>query len=317
MAATLSEYIVTAAKIKDAKKELIEKLRILGYQYKTLCGFKTATSSVLNSLKDAEGNPLINPLTEKEFKLLNSIQDDIDTSISLEANFVKILTRSFVEKQKNMLLSMKLSDINSNPLLCCALNLDSSYEFIKYNVYALATRSIVTSMGYLVQKLLLYASPDVHDGKDYPDGIKTKWDLVVERLNEVKSYIEVKSGPNDLDVGQVKSYRDEIIDVEDKGYKGYIGITYGKKQTSTISIGLFKQYLENWEDRTLVGAELWEFITGKNNYHLELMNSIHTITDVLLTEKSIIAMIDEKINELTDELNKTYGSIEEYLNQQW
>ena len=47
------------------------------------------------------------------------------------------------------------------------------------------------------------------------------------------------------------------------------------------------------------------------------MNSIHTITDVLLTEKSIIAMIDEKINELTDELNKTYGSIEEYLNQQW
>lgn len=256
MAATLSEYIAKSVSLKGAKTSLVAKVRILGYQYKTLSGFKNASMINFNALKDAEGNPLISPLTAKEFEILSSVQNDIDTHISLEANFVKLLTSDFVGKQKTMLSNMKLSDINSNPLLCNALNLDSLSDFIKYNVYALATRSIVTSMGYFVQNLLLYASPDIHDGKNYQEGIKSKWDLVVEKLNEVKSYIEVKSGPNDLDAGQVKSYRDEILDVESKGFKGYIGITYGKRNASTVSINLFKQYLENWEDRTLIGSEL-------------------------------------------------------------
>lgn len=317
MAATLSEYIAKSVSLKGAKTSLVAKVRILGYQYKTLSGFKNASMINFNALKDAEGNPLISPLTAKEFEILSSVQNDIDTHISLEANFVKLLTSDFVGKQKTMLSNMKLSDINSNPLLCNALNLDSLSDFIKYNVYALATRSIVTSMGYFVQNLLLYASPDIHDGKNYQEGIKSKWDLVVEKLNEVKSYIEVKSGPNDLDAGQVKSYRDEILDVESKGFKGYIGITYGKRNASTVSINLFKQYLENWEDRTLIGSELWSFITGNTRYHIELMQLIHDTATTLLSEKSIITMIEEKITELTEVLNNTYGSIEEYLKQQW
>ncbi len=127
-----------------------------------------------------------------------------------------------------MLGDISLEDLNSNPLLCAALKLRTPYELIKYNVYALATRSIVTSMGYLVQNLLLYSSADVYDGKGYNEGKNVKWDLVVERLDDVRSYIEVKSGPNDLDKGQVKSYRKEIQAVEKLGHKGYIGITYGK-----------------------------------------------------------------------------------------
>ena len=212
---------------------------------------------------------------------------------------------------------MSLDDLNSNPLLCAALRLSTPYELIKYNVYALATRSIVTSMGYFVQDLLLYSSADVYNGKDYDEGKNVKWDLVVERLNAVRSYIEVKSGPNDLDKGQVKSYRKEIQAVEKLGYNGYIGITYGKRDSNTVSINLFKQYLEKWEKRTLIGTELWDFITEDENYHLTLTTSIQQIAEALLAQQSIIDKVEEKINALVNSFNEKYSGIEEYLSQLW
>lgn len=216
-----------------------------------------------------------------------------------------------------MLENMTLDDLNSNPLLCAALKLNTAADLVKYNVYALATRSIVTSMGFLVQDLLLFSSADVYDGHDYEEGKSVKWDLVVERLDEVKSFIEVKSGPNDLDKGQVKSYQKEIQAVERKGFKGYIGITYGKRDADTVSINLFRQYLNRWEERTLIGTELWDYITGDENYHQVLMERIKQIAEALLEHQSILACIENKVSSLTEQFSESYGDIDHYLNQLW
>ena len=172
-------------------------------------------------------------------------------------------------------------------------------------------------MGYLVQNLLLYSSADVYDGKDYDEGRNVKWDLVVERLDDVRSYIEVKSGPNDLDKGQVKSYKKEIQAVEKLGHKGYIGITYGKREANTVSINLFKQYLDKWEERTLIGTELWDFITEDDNYHMTLTNSIQQIADTILSQQSIIEKIENRVNALVEQFNSQYGSIDLYLAKLW
>lgn len=317
MAATVSEYIVKAASFLNISKKAKEKFRILGDQYGTLTGFKSASIDVFNNFKNAEGKSLISPLTANEQQIIQSIQQNIDEHSSIEGNFIIILTSNFINKQLKMLEDMSLDDLNSNPLLCAALRLSTPYELIKYNVYALATRSIVTSMGYFVQDLLLYSSADVYNGKDYDEGKNVKWDLVVERLNAVRSYIEVKSGPNDLDKGQVKSYRKEIQAIEQLGYNGYIGITYGKRDSNTVSINLFKQYLEKWENRTLIGTELWDFITEDENYHLTLTTSIQQIAETLLAQQSIIDKVEEKVNALVNSFNEKYSGIDEYLSQLW
>ncbi|MFP4009071.1 MAG: hypothetical protein ACLFV6_13860 [Spirulinaceae cyanobacterium] len=54
-----------------------------------------------------------------------------------------------------MLENLNLDDLNPNPFLIQALNLDNPQELIKLNVYMAATRSIVTSMGFFIEKLLV------------------------------------------------------------------------------------------------------------------------------------------------------------------
>lgn len=256
-------------------------------------------------------------MTDKEKHIVHLIQNDIDDTLSLEDNFIALLTARFIRKQTKMLSDMSLEDINTNPLLCNALKLETVSDLVRYNVYALATRSIVTSMGYLVQDLLLYSSSDVFDGKEYKEGKNSKWDIVVERMDTVRSYIEIKSGPNDLDAAQVKNYKSEIYSVERKGHKGYIGITYGKRDANTVTLNLFRQYLDNWEERTLIGTELWDYVSKNESYHEELMSMIKQTATLVLQEQSIVSLIEQRIDVLIDVFNATYGSIDEYYAQLW
>lgn len=317
MAATISEYLVKAASYNNASQDFQKKIRTLGDQFSTLHGFKTASVESLEGIKNQEGFPLVKSLTDKEKEIVQIIQNDIDDSVSLEDNFIALLTARFIRKQTKMLSDMSLEDINTNPLLCSALKLETVSDLVRYNVYALATRSIVTSMGYLVQDLLLYSSSDVFDGKEYKEGKNTKWDIVVERLDAVRSYIEVKSGPNDLDAAQVKNYKAEIRAVEKKGHKGYIGITYGKRDANTVTMNLFRLYLDNWEERTLIGTELWDFVSENESYHEELMSMIKHTASLVLQKQSIVALIEQKIDVLIEAFDATYGSIDEYFAQLW
>lgn len=317
MAATISEYLVKAAVCNNASRGFIRKVSTLGDQFSTLHGFKTASIKALEGIRNQEGYPLIKPFTEREKEILTLIQNNINESASIEDNFITLLTARFIRKQMQMLSDMNLNDINTNPLLCGALRLETVPDLVRYNVYALATRSIVTSMGYLVQDLLLYSSSDVYDGKDYKEGKNTKWDIVVERMDAVRSYIEVKSGPNDLDAAQVKNYKAEIRAVEKKGHKGYIGITYGKRDADTVTFNLFRQYLDKWEERTLIGTELWDFVSENESYHEELMSMIKQTASLVLREQSIVELIEQKIDQLILAFIDTYGSIDEYFSKLW
>lgn len=317
MASTISEYLVKAASYNNASQGFLKIIRTLGDQFSTLHGFKAANVEDLEEIKNQEGFPLITPMTDKEKHIVHLIQNDIDDTLSLEDNFIALLTARFIRKQTKMLSDMSLEDINTNPLLCNALKLETVSDLVRYNVYALATRSIVTSMGYLVQDLLLYSSSDVFDGKEYKEGKNSKWDIVVERMDTVRSYIEIKSGPNDLDAAQVKNYKSEIYSVERKGHKGYIGITYGKRDANTVTLNLFRQYLDNWEERTLIGTELWDYVSKNESYHEELMSMIKQTATLVLQEQSIVSLIEQRIDVLIDVFNATYGSIDEYYAQLW
>lgn len=138
-------------------------------------------------------------LTDKDYEKIKSFQESgiLDENLTVQQNFVKILTTEFVNRQLRMIDSLSLDTLNVNPILAGALNLNNETDLIRYYVYQAISRSVVTSVGFLVQNLILYSSEFVFEGKDDELGEQTKWDIVVEKIDEIKAYLEVKSGTNE------------------------------------------------------------------------------------------------------------------------
>lgn len=293
------------------------KLEIISTRFSTLKGFKNTSIESLNELKSVEGEKCFRDLTPKEVRAITAFQNEIDLKKNIVQNFIKILTIEFVTKQLTMLSNISIESFNANPILCTALNLKTPEEFVKYNAYQAIGRSIVTSMGFLVQNLLLYSNEAIFDGKNYAAGARTKFDLVLDRLGEVKSFLEIKSGFNDMDAGQVKHYADEIRRVEVDGNRGFIGITYGKKEDSTVTAGLLRTYVPDWEKKTLVGRELWDFISENENYHTILIKNIDAVANSLLKNISIVQRIEERIKELIKSFYINYDSLSDYYESLW
>lgn len=298
-------------------KTFESKLKLIAPRFSTLSGFKSISIEDLNNLKTLEGEKCFRNLTARESAAITTFQGEIDLNKSIIENFIKMLTKEFVNKQILMLSSLSIDKFNANPILCKALNLRTVEEFVRYNTYQSVGRSIVTSMGFLVQNLLLYSSEYVFDGKYYEEGDKTKFDLVIDGLGEVKSFIEVKSGFNDMDKGQVKHYAEEIRLVEEAGHRGYIGVTYGRKENNTITAGLLRTYVPEWENKTLVGKELWDFISGNENYHQVLIENIDSVANIILCDVSIVQKIEDKVEELINEFNSSYDNLDAYYESLW
>ena len=312
MASTLKEFVKKCGSIYydgNVSNSNKSKFDVIGCHYATLDGFKNASIDDLNNLTTIEGERCFSPLTDKEQQALSLLQENCDTTITLEQNFIKILTKDFIRKQANAINNITLEGMNANPLLCRALKLSTPNEFVKFYAYSALSRSIVTSMGFLVQDLMLFSNTNVYDGKNFPETYGTKWDVVIEGLDGIKSYIEVKSGPNDLDKTQILAYDKAITMVLAHNEKAYIGITYGKPDGNYVSTSILETYVENWRDKTLIGKELWDYISGNDSYHEILMNTIHETAEAFLGTESLIGKIDEKIKSLLVDFDNQYGRV--------
>lgn len=320
MASTIEALIIKGCSLNfqgTPTKNNKRKFEIIASRYATLRAFYEATISDYNDFKTVEGTHCFRPLNDKEKFAIECLKSIINLDYSIEENFIRLLTNDFVKKQLTMLDEMSIEKLNSNPMLCRALNFQTAEELVRYNAYAAISRSIVTSMGFLLQNLLLYSSEEAYDGKDFAEGHDTKFDVVIDRLDGVRAYIELKSGPNDLDAAQVKHYAREISAVEEAGYRGFIGIAYGKKDAQSVSFGLLESYLPDWFNKTLIGQELWDYVTDNPNYHNILMQKIEETSRQLLGSDSIVVKIESRIQCLTTSFIERYSSLEDYYSTLW
>lgn len=320
MASTLTEFIIKCACIYyegSPTKNSKAKFNFIGCYYGTLEGFKKASVQEFNNLSTIEGKKCFSPLTYKERQTLIQLQEDCDTSITIEQNFIKILTKDFIRRQVKAIGSITLEELNVNPLLCRALKLNSPEELIKFYAYSALSRSIVTSMGFLVQDLMLYSNTNVYDGKNYPESYGTKWDVVIEGLDGIRSYIEVKSGPNDLDKTQILAYDKAIKNVLNGNEKAFIGITYGKPDGKYVSTSILETYVDNWKSKVLIGKDLWDYISDSSSYHETLMNTIQRTAEAFLVNESLIDKIDEKINSLLNDFVSRFTTMEDFYRTLW
>jgi hypothetical protein len=313
----LIEFVLVKHIHKNPSIDLKKKAKIIASHFNDIKVFLSATEKDFASIKFIGGEVL--GLSKRDVEFIREIQASgiIQSRLNAQQNLCKIATGLFIEKQRNMIANLTLEGLNCNPILISALKLQTPDELVKFYTYQAAGRSIVTSMGYLVQDLLLYSGENIFDASNEESGGGTKWDLVKQKTGEIRAWIEVKSGPNDLDKAQILHYKKEIEAIERKGEKAYIGETYGKRESKTITHSLYKQYLPDWETRTLIGTELWDFISDDPAYHEKLINLLTETAEAVLHKHSLVEVIDARVVELTKELQTKYKSVASFINTLW
>jgi len=262
-------------------------------------------------------------LTSDDLNAIKSLQAShiLDQKLSNSQNFIKILAARFLKTQVTAINELTLEQINANPILIAALKLETPDEILRFYVFQAISRSVVTSMGSLVQDLLIHSGSNVYNAKTMPSSGSTKWDLVKKGVKGTVSWIEVKSGPNDIDRTQLLSYKDAIENIERKGGKGYIGETYGKRDSNTVSHGLYQQYLPEWESRTLIGKELWKFVSNDKDYPTKLIRLLRDSARKVLMSKTIIEEMEICYKRILEEFRDKYGNsdraVQSYLDNLW
>lgn len=127
----------------------------------------------------------------------------------------------------------------------------------------------------------------------------------------------MKSGTNDINKSQIHHYRHEIELIESQGFRAFIAETYGKREDKTVSHGLMKQYLPEWEKRTLIGKELWIFITSDEKYHHKLVDMLMKASKQILANDTIIDKIEKRLEPLKQDFYQKYNSYNEFLKTLW
>lgn len=314
---TLIEFSILSSCSGSPSSELRQKARIVASHFGDIKSFMKATPEQIAELSYVDGKKI--GLTRGQIETIKRVQTTgiINPELTIHENFIKILVEIFIRRQISMIDGLTIENLNCNPILIKSLRFTTSREVMIYYVFQSISRSMVTSLGYLVQDLLLYSGEGVHDAKNETSGDSTKWDLVKEKAGKIKTWIEVKSGPNDLDKAQILHYKKEIETIEKRGERAFIGETYGKRTQNTITHSLYRQYLPDWEKRTLIGHELWDFISDDPKYHVKLTKMLHGVADVVLAKRSLLDKINEKTVELTKVFDKSYKTVDAFISDLW
>lgn len=251
-------------------------------------------------------------LNEAQRARIEELKKFVNISAAVRQNWIWFLAHRFIKTQFENIQSLSLSAIIANPFLIRALNLTSPDEVVRFNVYQTATRSIVTSMGFALEMMVAHSG-----GRK---GEKGEWYDVVKEVGDITYWIQVKSGPNDVDADQLRKFSQNFDKTEKKKNNlARLGITYGKRGMETISLTLMKSYLNKWEERLLLGKELWDFVSEEKDYHVFVLDAINEISTKLLKGSSIEKEIEDAISRIISEFESKYGKgktgVDKYLNK--
>jgi hypothetical protein len=290
------------------------KAKILAAYFANVEEFLQVEETDLRNLRSIFGGRPIRLTADEitrilEFKSLGHLSPQL----TVAENFLACISRDFTKRQLTMIRSITMASLNPNPFLIRALNLDSPADVVQINVYMAVTRSIVTSMGFFIQNILLSSSENVENAPR-----NSGWDLIKITNEGERSWLQIKSSPNNMDKDQIVYWARKIQDKINEGDQAYIGITYGKRTNQTVTLGLLRQLLPDWQMRTLIGRELWDFLSEDPDYTSMLLETLRNSASQVLRQGSIASEIDACVHRITDEFIRQYGEgsegISNYIN---
>ena len=191
-----------------------------------------------------------------------------------------------------------------NPILAKALGFTDFGTLARFYVYQRISRSLVTSFGTHMENLV----------KVIIDGEKGDWWDVVKKTPKVNYYISVKSGPRDMNKDQTVEFSRRAKKIMDKDSKALplIGMGYGKQAWPVITDTLKKQGLDP-KKHSYVGKDLYTLLSGDKDYYKKLLNVVVRIESQVIGKKTILQLMDEKVNEISKSFKKNYKDIDELL----
>lgn len=275
--------------------------------------FLDTEASKLRTLTSIGGKQTLR-FSEDELEGLRRLQKSglLDPDKPVVDNYLAAIGRGFTSRQLRTIAGLSLAQLSPNPFLIESLNLRTPEELLRLNVYMVITRSIVTSMGFLVEKLMVSSSDTVEKA---PRG--SGWDVVKVKSGQ-RHWIQAKSGPNDMDKDQVVYWAEKIEQKLEEGDLAFIGITYGKRENKTITLNLLKQLVPDWEVRTLIGRELWDFISDDPQYHSRLFAILRQAALHVFNGRTLAQEIEKCIERIEKEFSDRYGqgpeAIDTYVN---
>ncbi len=274
--------------------------------------FLSADLERFKKIKNSSGKSILKP---EQIDTIIRESSVLPKGLSLQEAWVFYLGREFLLSQVKMVTDLSLNSFDINPLLAKALNFDTPRKVIAFNVYQTVTRSVVTSWGDAVEEIAKFSG--CRDNDEIIEGkTGTNFDLVKE-LDGIDYYIQVKSGPNTMNVGMVTSLNEAIKHIEGKktNSKGILGMTYGTR--SRISAQILGN-LAGADTRMKVGREFWDFISEKKDFHKNLFKLLEASSSNIL-ENSFIELIEAKVSELEKIWKEKYPGatlndlLEEYI----
>jgi len=239
---------------------------------------------------------------ESQIKKLQEIQKTLYSSNDVRESWIKYFAHSFVLRQDTNISAISLEDLEMNPIMIRAFNLDTPKKLLDFFVGALFYRSVVTSMGNFLESMLSHGHDGVRSGKT------KEWYDVVKEKEGITYPIQVKSGPNNIDKDQMKeAFNEKFNRDENETFKPKLGWLYGSRERGSMSFTHAKQYLDKWEERLLIGPELWNFVADEENFHKKVIRWVAEVGDSIGTEIPIHKEIEKVVTNLLPKFIEKYG----------
>jgi hypothetical protein len=204
--------------------------------------------------------------------------------------------KEIAKKRFKALDSISLSNLNFNPFLLRALNLDTPKKIAEFMIGQRLERSVVTSYGSRIQKVakLLSERGTGVEGAD------------IRKEKEGRTYyIQIKSGPNtpNKDITESTNRLLQSATRRNKGSIALLGMTYGNPERVS---GIIKGYSAvDW----VVGRDFWKFISDDSHCAEEIFKIIGEVVEEFVPDDGdpYPVRYKKKLAELTQAIREKYG----------
>lgn len=262
--------------------------------------FLQADHARIAAIKRSSGKPYL--VSETILRLIEEREVFINFTDVRDA-WCFLIGRNFLAGVVERLGKLRLADVDLNPFLAIGLELKTPEQVLTFNLYQTVTRSVVTSWGTAVEELLIRSGAEKLSGSS--SGRSGRRPDIKKIKDDVEYHLQVKSGPNSMNVDMVGSLNEVFQDYRSNSpeIKFILGLTYGTKEMVSPQI---RGGVSDFDNCSFVGRDLWDFIGGETDYHLRIFGLLDKASEGIL-EKPITVMMTAKLSELLDEWKQIYG----------
>jgi hypothetical protein len=159
--------------------------------------------------------------------------------------------------------------------------------------------SIVTTFGNGIQKFV----SSVLDGyASTTSGIDIEF---IDQLDNRKKYCQLKSGPETINKGDVKSIGNDFNSVKNLARTNNLQLAYGDLVVGVVYgkpnqlIGHYRAITEDYDAPVYVGQEFWHRLTGDPDFYVDLITAIGEVA----IEADYSAELNTVIDRLAENIN--------------